>query len=266
MQGYVYAARRYAARIAAALGQTARAKELQREADRFAARFELYFWCEDIGTYAMALDGRNQPCRVRSSNAGQLLFSGIVPPERAPRLADQLLNQTFFTGWGIRTIAAGEARFNPMSYHNGSVWPHDNALIGLGFARYGLKSHLLRMFSGIFAASTYMDLRRLPELFCGFKRAAGKGPTFYPVACSPQAWSSATPFALLQACLGLELDHAAHTIRFRQPRLPPFLEEVTIRELALGASRFDILLRRYGSDVSVNVLRRIGDARVEVVV
>ncbi len=222
------------------------------------------FWCEDLGTYAMALDGRNRPCRVRSSNAGQLLFSGMIPTDRAAQVADQLLNQAFFTGWGIRTIGGGETRFNPMSYHNGSVWPHDNALIGLGLARYGMKAHLLKLFSGIFSAGAYMDLRRLPELFCGFKRVAGKGPTFYPVACSPQAWASATPFALLQACIGLELDFAADTVRFRQPRLPAFLDEVVICSLALGGSRLDILLRRYDSDVSVNVLRRVGDAQVEV--
>ena len=111
-----------------------------------------------------------------------------------------------------------------MSYHNGSVWPHDNALIALGFARYGLNGHTQRLFSGMFDAATYMDLRRLPELFCGFRRRPGKGPTFYPVACSPQAWASAAPFAFLQACLGLELRHAREQIRFRQPRLPEFLD------------------------------------------
>ena len=151
-----------------------------------------------------------------------------------------------------------------MSYHNGSIWPHDNALIGLGFARYGRKAHLLKLFSGLFDAAAYMDLRRLPELFCGFRRVSGKGPTLYPVACSPQAWSGAAPFALLQACLGLEFDFAAEVVRFRQPRLPAFLDEVTIRSLAIGGSRLDILLRRYGSDVSVDVIRRDGDAQVAV--
>src|SRR4029077_11604967 len=114
------------------------------------------FWCEDIGTYALALDGRKRPCRVRSSNAGQLLFSGIVSRERAQRVADQLMGPDFFSGWGIRTISGREARYNPMSYHNGSVWPHDNALIGLGFARYGLNHHLLRLFTGLFDTASYM--------------------------------------------------------------------------------------------------------------
>jgi glycogen debranching enzyme len=264
VQGYVYAAKRHAANIAEAIGFWARAQKLQADAERLRAAFESAFWCEDIGTYALALDGFGKPCRVRSSNAGQLLFSGMVPNERARLLADQLLSRDFFSGWGIRTIGASESRYNPMSYHNGSVWPHDNALIGLGLARYGCKSHLLKLFASLFDAARYMDLRRLPELYCGFGRAPGKSPTFYPVACSPQAWASAAPFALLQACLGLEIDFAANTVFFRQPRLPAFLDEVKIRSLEIGDSRLDILLRRDGSDVSVNVPHRVGDARVEV--
>jgi glycogen debranching enzyme len=264
VQGYVYAARRLAAKIAAATGRNARAAALERDAERLRVAFEDAFWCRDIGTYALALDGKKAPCRVRSSNAGQVLFTGIASAERARLVADQLLGSAFFTGWGIRTIASTEPRYNPMSYHNGSVWPHDNALIGLGFARYGLHQHVQRLLSGIFDSAAYMDLRRLPELFCGFRRVPGKGPTLYPVACSPQAWSCAAPFALLQACLGLELHGPAEEIRFRRPRLPGFLDEVTIRALALGASRFDLLLRRYGADVSVNVLRRDGSAQVSV--
>jgi glycogen debranching enzyme len=264
VQGYVYAALRHAAKVAAAIGFGARARTLQREADRLRARFETVFWCDDIGTYAMALDGENRPCRVRSSNAGQLLFSGIASAARARLVADQLFDTTFYSGFGIRTIASTESRYNPMSYHNGSVWPHDNALIGLGLAEYGLKNRLLKLFSGMFDAAVHMDIRRLPELFCGFRRVPGKGPTFYPVACAPQAWSSAAPFALLKASLGLELDFAADVVRFHQPRLPAFLNEVTIRSLALGNSRMDILLRRYGSEVSVNVLRRSGGAQVAV--
>lgn len=264
VQGYVYAAKRHAARIADALAHPEYAAVLDQQAEQLRARFETAFWCEEIGTYALALDGRKRPCKVRSSNAGQLLFSGIVSPARATMVADQLLGRDFFTGWGIRTIAASESRFNPMSYHNGSVWPHDNALVGLGFARYGLKHHLERLFTGLFDAAAYMDLRRLPELFCGFRRARGKGPTFYPVACSPQAWSCAAPFALMQACFGLEIDSSAECLRFRQPRLPSFLNEVTLRSIAVGASRLDILLRRSGADVSVNVLRRVGSAQVAV--
>ena len=179
-------------------------------------------------------------------------------------VAGGLMDRDFFSGWGIRTVAESEARYNPMSYHNGSVWPHDNALIAFGFAHYGLSDQVVRLFRGMFSAASYMDLRRLPELFCGFRRIAGKGPTFYPVACSPQAWASATPFAFLQACLGLSFDPAGERVRFRQPRLPEFLDQVVIRKLRVGDSQFDIMLRRYGGDVSVNVLDRRGDGRIVI--
>jgi len=264
VQGYVYAAHRYASEIAAALGFFEKSAKLFTRAEELMSNFEEAFWCEDIGTYALALDGRKRPCRVRSSNAGQLLLSGIVSQERAQRVADQLMGPDFFSGWGIRTISAREPRYNPMSYHNGSVWPHDNALIGLGFARYGLNHHLLRLFTGMFDTASYMDLRRLPELFCGFRRVRGKGPTHYPVACSPQAWSCAAPFSLLQASLGLTLNVRSKHIGFQQPRLPAFLDHVKIRKLSLGDSQVDLALHRYGTDVSVNVIHRTGTAKVTV--
>jgi glycogen debranching enzyme len=264
VQGYVFAAKRHAARLASALGFMPLAETLRAEAAALRERFEAAFWCADIGIYALALDGAKQPCRVRSSNAGQVLLSGIASPRHAARTAAALMDRHFFSGWGIRTIAEGEPRYNPMSYHNGSVWPHDNALIGFGFARYGFSDHILRLFHGMFEAAGYMDLRRLPELFCGFRRIAGNGPTFYPVACSPQAWASATPFAFLQACLGLSFDPAGERVRFRQPRLPDFLDQVVIRQLRVGDSQFDLVLRRYGGDVSVNVLDRRGDGRVAI--
>ncbi|MFQ5784117.1 MAG: glycogen debranching N-terminal domain-containing protein [Alphaproteobacteria bacterium] len=264
VQGYVYAAKRYAAEIARRVGSAALAATLERQAACLKENFEDSFWCEDIGTYALALDGDKRPCRVRSSNAGQVLFSGIADPERAARTADLLLGQSFFCGWGIRTIAASEARYNPMSYHNGSVWPHDNALIALGMARYGLTGHVQQLFGALFDAASYMDLRRLPELFCGFRRQPGKGPTVYPVACSPQGWASATPFALLQACLGLSFDHRAQEVRLRRPRLPDFLDEVVIRSLTLGDTRMNLALRGHGSNFSANVIDKTGDGTVVI--
>jgi glycogen debranching enzyme len=265
VQGYVFAAKRHAARLASALGLAPLAETLRAAATTLRERFEAAFWCPDISTYALALDGAKQPCRVRSSNAGQVLLSGIASPRHAARTAAALMDRHFFSGWGIRTIAEGEPRYNPMSYHNGSVWPHDNALIAMGFARYGLRDHVLRLFQAIFDSAGYMDLRRLPELFCGFRRVAGKGPTSYPVACSPQAWASATPFAFLQACLGLSFDPAGERVRFRQPRLPEFLDQVVIRHLRIGGSQFDLMLRRFGSgDVSVNVLERRGAGRIAI--
>ena len=163
------------------------------------------------------------------------------------------MSQHFFSGWGIRTVARGEARYNPMSYHNGSIWPHDNALIALGFARYGLKHSVAHLFKGLFDAASYMDLRRLPELFCGFQRERRRGPTLYPVACAPQAWASARAFTLLEAALGLEFDAARGEIRLRDPRLPAFLNEVVLRDLQLGPSSVDLRLRRHGEEVSLEV-------------
>ncbi len=171
-----------------------------------------------------------------------------------------------FSGWGIRTVAKGEARFNPMSYHNGSARPHDNALIALGFARYGMKDATMRVFEGLFAAASYMELRRLPELFCGFRRQRQRGPTLYPVACAPQAWASVVPFSLLEACLGLELDPGQMSVRLREPRLPPFLDEVTIRNLRLGDAEADLrIMRRSGEEVSLDVVRSRGAIRCSIV-
>jgi glycogen debranching enzyme len=258
VQGYVYAAKRLAARGARRLGKHALEAALDAQAASLAARFEAAFWCENIGTYALALDGQKRPCRVRTSNAGQVLFSGIAAPERAEAVMRDLMRPSFFSGWGIRTLAREEIRYNPMSYHNGSVWPHDNSLIAAGFARYGHKSAIDRVFQGLFDAAAYMDLRRLPELYCGFQRARQRGPTLYPVACSPQAWAAGTPLLLLQSSLGLEFDPGRNEILLRNPRLPSFLEEVTLRNLRLGQSTVDLMLRRHGNDVSLQVLRNEG--------
>jgi glycogen debranching enzyme len=265
VQGYVFAAKRLLARVARRLGFADRADKLDAEAEQLQERFEEAFWCEEFGTYALALDGAKQPCRVRTSNAGQLLFTGIVREDRARRVAADLMSQKFFSGWGIRTVARGEARHNPMSYHDGSIWPHDNALIALGFARYGLKHSVAHLFKGLFDAASYMDLRRLPELFCGFQRERRRGPVLYPVACAPQAWASATPFTLLEAALGLEFDAVRGEIRLRDPRLPEFLNEVVLRDLRLGASSVDLRVRRHNGEVSLEVLRTRGQIQVSIV-
>jgi glycogen debranching enzyme len=265
VQAYVYAAKRLLARSARRLGHGDRAGTLEREAHDLAERFERAFWCPDIKMYAMALDGAKQPCRVRSSNAGQVLMTGIAQADRARLVAAELVGPDFFSGWGIRTVSRREARYNPMSYHNGSIWPHDNALIGLGFARYGAKQALGRVFRGLFEAAAYMDFRRLPELFCGFQRSRARGPTLYPVACSPQAWAAATPFALLQACLGLEFDYEQRQIRLRNPYLPPFLQEVTLRNVSLHDASADVAVHGHGDDVAVRVIDTRGDIEVSVV-
>ncbi|MGN1286214.1 MAG: MGH1-like glycoside hydrolase domain-containing protein, partial [Bradyrhizobium sp.] len=265
VQGYVFAGKQLAARAARQLGFADKATRLDAEAERLRARFEEAFWCEELGTYALALDGAKRPCKVRTSNAGQTLFSGMVREDRARRVAADLMSQKFFSGWGIRTVATGEARYNPMSYHDGSIWPHDNALIALGLARYGLKHSVAHLFKGLFDAASYMELRRLPELFCGFRRERRRGPVLYPVACAPQAWASATPFTLLEAALGLEFDTARGEIRLRNPCLPEFLSDVVLRDLRLGASSVDLRLRRHGDEVSLEVLRTRGQIQVSIV-
>jgi glycogen debranching enzyme len=262
VQAYVFAAKRAAARLATALDRTELATKLAREAGDLRERFEEAFWCEEIGTYALALDGAKRPCRMRTSNAGHALFAGIAAPERARRVAATLMGPDSFSGWGIRTLARGEARYNPMSYHNGSVWPHDNGMVALGMAQYGLRDEAAQVFKAMFEVATCQESRRLPELFCGFTRRRHRGPTAYPVACSPQAWAAATPFALLAASLGMELDYAGNAVRFNDPVLPEFLDEILIRDVRVNASMFDLRLHRHGQDVTLNVLARAGDARV----
>ena len=262
VQAYVYGAKRHASLLAAALGEHARAKSLQAQADALRDKFEAQFWCEDISAYALALDGAKQPCRVVSSNSGQVLLTGIAGAERAARVAQTLLGPACFSGWGIRTIGLSEPHYNPMSYHNGSVWPHDNGLIALGLSRYGQRAMAAQIFSGMFDAASYMDLRRLPELFCGFLRRQRNAPTQYPVACSPQAWASAAIFAFLQATLGLELSASRQEISFLRPVLPDFLDRLHLRNLRLNGGSADVLLQRHGPDVTVTQTRRDGEVSV----
>jgi glycogen debranching enzyme len=262
VQAYVYGAKRHAAVLAEALGDPQRAAALAAQAESLRQKFELHFWCEDLSTYALALDGAKRPCRVISSNAGQVLFTGIASAERAQRVAATLLSPAAFGGWGIRTVGSSESRYNPMSYHNGSIWPHDNGLIAMGFARYGLQQSAARVFGALFDAAAYMDLRRLPELFCGFPRRESNAPTQYPVACSPQAWASSTPLCLLQASLGLELLDRTGEVKFYRPMLPDFLDHVRLRNLRLSTGSVDVLLHRQDNNIGITVTRRDGDVVV----
>jgi glycogen debranching enzyme len=262
VQGYVYLAQTLACRMAEARGETALAAHLARQAHSLRERFEAQFWDEELGMYVLALDGHKRPCRVRSSNAGQVLFTGIASADRAARMAEVLGSQEMLTGWGIRTLSARERRYNPTSYHNGSIWPHDNALIAMGLARYGHSDFAARLTGAILDAAVSMDLRRLPELFCGMRKQRDKGPILYPVACAPQAWAAAAPFGMLQACLGLEVDAAQRMARLRYPKLPPQVDELRIRALPVGEARVDLLLRRVGETVSVSILRRAGDVDI----
>jgi glycogen debranching enzyme len=264
VQGYVYAAKQHAATLASALGHPTISSTLLRQAAEVREKFEAAFWCEELSTYALALDGAKRPCRVVASNAGHALLTGIADPGRARRVAETLLGSACFSGWGVRTVALTAPRYNPMSYHNGSVWPHDNAIIALGLARYGMKDGVLKIFKGLFEAAGYMDLRRLPELFCGFPWRRLNAPTLYPVACIPQAWASATVFALVQASLGIGFDQGADEIHFDRPMLPEFLNELHLRGLQARSGVADVVLRRYDSDFALTITRRRGNVPIVV--
>jgi glycogen debranching enzyme len=265
VQGYVYLAKRLLAQMAHALGHEVQASQLAQQAQALKENFQSAFWCEALGTYAIALDGDKRRCEVLSSNPGHCLWSGIAAPEHAQRIVDGLMSPDFFTGWGVRTIAQGQPRYNPMSYHNGSVWPHDNAIAALGMAQYGRTLDAVNLASAIFDASVHFDLHRLPELFCGFARRDSSGPTLYPVACSPQAWAAAAPFALLQACLGLEIVDGGAEVVMHSPRLPAFIDWLRISRVGAAGRSCDLLLQRHQRSVGVEVLRKDSDLRVTVI-
>ncbi len=265
VQAYVYASWRGGAGLARALGLDPVAQRFDANAEALRQRFESVFWSEAHGTYVLALDGDKQPCLVRSSNAGHALLCGIASPERAARVTRSLLAADSFSGWGIRTIANTETRYNPMSYHNGSVWPHDNALIGYGMSRYGFHEAALTLLSGLFDASLFVELHRLPELFCGFHRRTGEGPTLYPVACAPQSWAAGATFLLLQAALGLEVRAPERLVRLRHARLPQFLDEVKLTGLQIGDAELDLAVSRQPQGVVVSITRKSGDVEVTLV-
>jgi glycogen debranching enzyme len=266
VQGYVYAAKIAASHLSAALGDERTCAELELQASDLREKFEEAFWCDDLGLYALALNGgrrnKKQVCRVRTSNAGHSLFTGIATPERARKTAHSLLEADFFSGWGIRTLASGEARYNPLSYHNGSVWPHDNALIASGFGRYGFRNLAGRIMLALLDVSGALELHRLPELFCGLERRRGEGPTLYPVACSPQAWAAAAPFMLIQACLGLRIDGASNRVVFERPCLPEGIPQLSIRGLRVGPASVDLFFERQADNVRVQVLEKQGEVDV----
>ncbi len=262
VQGYAYAAKIGAADIAEALGESAAADQWRRQAENLKHNFQQKFWCEDLGMYALALDGKKRPCRVASSNPGHALWCGIASPEHARRIAERMMDPDMFSGWGVRTLGEGQSRYNPMSYHNGSIWPHDNAIVCEGLARYGQMDAALAIFSAAFDCSLHFDGGRLPELFSGFPRRSGEGPTRYPVACSPQAWASAAIFGMLAGCLGLVADARNGCVRLHSPRLPAFIDWLQIDDLDIGGHRVDLLLKRYQHNAGVEVTRREGEVQV----
>jgi glycogen debranching enzyme len=257
VQAYVYSAKLHAGKLATRLGEELFGEKLTTEAQELKQQFNQQFWDSSLNCFVLALDRDKHPCRVVASNAGQCLFTGIVDDDKAPLLADTLLGSDMFSGWGIRTLSAREQRFNPMSYHNGSIWPHDNALIVYGLSLYGLHYHVAKVMRAIFDASLFMGLQRMPELYCGFERRSGEGTTAYPVACSPQAWAVGAVFLLLQACLKININAPAKMIVFDAPRLPDYLEGIQIRNLRLGADACNLNISRlHDDDVGFNLLKK----------
>jgi glycogen debranching enzyme len=244
------------------LGLGGKGETLRAQAGELRRKFREAFWCDEISMFALALDGDKRQCTVRSSNAGQCLFSGIASEPQTRRITEAMLSPAFFSGWGVRTLAAGEKRYNPMSYHNGSVWPHDNALIALGAAGLREKDLALKILAGLFDLSIFVELHRLPELICGFWRRPGKGPTLYPVACSPQAWAAGAAFLVLQSCLGLSICAKESRIYLHHAALPEAVPEVRIRNLQIGESSVDLGFYRRAETASVDVLRRTGNVEI----
>lgn len=263
VQGYVYDAKRSAAVIAKAIGHDAAAVKLEQQAEALKAKFNAAYWLEDIGTYAIALDGEKQPCAVSSSNPGHLLFSGIATHERARRTAENLMSPAMFSGWGIRTLGSNEKRYEPVKppegYHNGTVWVHDTAIAASGFARYGMEDKAATLMTALFEAAQHFDGLRLPELFGGLPREAGQPPARYPVACSPQAWASASESMLLQAMLGIRINGIDKTLTVDNPKLPAWLDKLAIHGIGIGASKVSLQFARQGEKTSVAVIEQSPD-------
>jgi glycogen debranching enzyme len=262
VQSYVYAAKTQIAGVAEALGELELAGKLRAEAERLRSRFASAFWSDELSTYAMALDGDHRQCAVRSSNAGQCLFSGIALPDHHQLVMRSMLSAGLFSGWGVRTIATEETRYNPMSYHNGSIWPHDNALIAYGALNSREKELPLRILTGLLDLSLFLELHRLPELICGFPRRPKKGPTLYPVACLPQAWAAGACSLVLQSCLGLSICARESRIYLRHTALPEALQRVEIQNLRVGAGAVDLVFVRHAHTVGFDILRRTSDIEV----
>ncbi|HEY0355903.1 MAG TPA: amylo-alpha-1,6-glucosidase, partial [Flavisolibacter sp.] len=265
VQGYAYAAKKNAGMLAKVLQENDLALQLENEAEALKKHFNEAFWDEPSQCYALALDKNKKPCTVVSSNPGHCLFTGIVDEVHAGKLAASLTSKDMFSGWGIRTLSAKEKRYNPMSYHNGSIWPHDNALIAFGLSKYGFQDEAIRILSALFEASLFIDLQRMPELYCGFEKRPGEGPTSYPVACSPQAWSVAAVFLLLQACLRLEVNAIEKTIIFNKPVLPDYIQQLNISNLRIGEDICNFELFRYDYDIGFHVTRKPANWEVIIV-
>jgi glycogen debranching enzyme len=264
VQGYVYDAKRRMSRLAALRGEIDLSERLERDADRLRERFEAAFWMEDRRYYAMALDGQKRQMNAIGSNPGQCLWTGIVSPERARHVADTLLDRPLFSGWGIRSYAAGQPGYNPIGYHTGTIWPHDSSIIAAGLKRYGFHEEANELIGRVLEAAQQFPAYRLPELFCGFERDATGVPVPYPVACSPQAWAAGASFLFLTTMLGLHAHADRRELELLRPQLPSWLRSVRLTNLRLGDTVVDLLFHSWRGTTSAEVLRKVGDVSVTI--
>jgi glycogen debranching enzyme len=261
VQGYVYAACNAMASLSTRRGDAQTARRWAARAEDIRRRVEAQFWMEDVAFYGIAIDARRELCRVCASNAGHLLYTALPSAERAAKVMDRLSSNTFDSGFGLRTLGHDQPNFNPMSYHNGSVWPHDTAICAAGFARYGNKDGAAHWLDEMFRAASCFGMR-MPELHCGFSRRPGEPPIAYPVACLPQAWSAGAVFMVLQACLGLSIDAFSREVRIDRPTLPHELNRLAVRRLAVADSSVDLVFQRTGGRVVASAERVPADVRV----
>jgi len=254
VQGYVYEAKYRMASIMRTFGENRIADKLKRDVADLARRFDRTFWMPQRGFYAMALDGRKQQVQVISSNPGHLLFTRMIPQDRARAVTQRLVQPDMFSGWGCRTISQDERVFNPLSYHRGSVWPHDNSIAAHGMALYEFRDAPLKIFDGLAQAALKFRNYRLPELFCGVQRREFDEPVQYPVSCSPQAWASGALFLLLSSVLGIRPSAPRKELNIVNPVLPDWLDYLQIRNLRVGRSRVGLDFTRQGHRTFCNVV------------
>ena len=262
VQGYVYLARIAIAEVYDALGAPDRATQLREQARALLHEFNDAFWNPSEGTFALALDGRKRQVASVTSNPGHCLYCGIVEPEKANKVAVRLMAPDMFCGWGVRTLSSECPAFNPMSYHNGSVWPHDNAIIAAGLKRYGHGRAVMKIAGALFDVATAARDFRLPELYCGFDRSERTSVVAYPVACIPQAWAAAAPFLLLQAMLGISPDAPARALRIERPTLPDWLGQIRLHGLRVGNATVTLAFERDGAVTAFALLGQAGKVNV----
>jgi glycogen debranching enzyme len=264
VQGYVYQAKSRMARLAVAVGDQDLAARLAKEADDLKERFNRDFWMQDEGYYALALDGKKKQVATITSNPGHCLWSQIIDEDKAQRVARRLLSPALSSGWGVRTLAAKQRPFDPLGYHTGSVWPHDNALIAHGLKLYGFDEEAMRVIDQLVLAGMHFSLARYPELFCGFARDDVPLPVEYPVACRPQAWSSGAPLLMLRSYAGITAEAPDGELNIVRPELPAWLDSLEIIGMRVGRSRVDLRFTAREGVTAVQVPRKEGDVEVLV--